>query len=346
MTQNKSSRKFIVTLAAVALIVLAAILFFALRGGPDEAKGHPSTWSASTRQKVDDAYNAALFHLQSNDLVKARVIINKMIEDYPQAPQSHLLHGQVLIYDGKLAEAYAALARSLELDPAQAEAHQTAGIIAEQIGEADKARYHYTRATALSPKDPRYPLYLGQLLLKQNQLDEAQMQVLKAVQLDAKLVAGYALLAEIAARKGKWDMAIDHATRAIDQSDVDDPKRLRYVLLKAQYLRRNAQPEIAVEMLHRLPLDQQLTAEVTPHIADGYLMMSRPADAAKAWGDLFYSDTTNARAAAESGMCWLRAGELSKARQMRDLAARVNAGEPLIKALDEAMMKARAASAG
>jgi tetratricopeptide (TPR) repeat protein len=297
----------------------------------------PATWSQRTRMTIAQECEAAQTAISSNDLNKARLILDGLVKRFPADPQARVLLAQVMLHDNDAAGALEQLSKSLELNPTQAQVHHTVGIIHEKTGDLSKARHHYTQASMIEPNNASYALYMGQLLMKMGELDEAQMQVLKAQRLDSKLVQSYAVLAEISARRGKVDMAIDLSGKAIDQVAADDPRRVTYTLLKAQYLRRANEPEQALALIESLPAKDRMTEQVVRHTTASLMMMGQAGRAAAVWNDLFTVEPDNAAAAAESGMAWIKAGDMAKARQMLGLATRVNAGDRMVLALRDAV---------
>ncbi len=341
MAQHSTSWKFIIGIALAAAVGIAAIVVVALDPAWNEQGDDPATWTSRTRAAIAAEHEAAGQAISSNDLDKARLILEGLVKKYPADAQSHVMLAQVLMYENKAADALAMLTRALELDRGQPEVHYSAGILHERMGNFDKARFHYTQAATHDPSNASYPMHLGQLLMKMGELDAAQMQILKAQKLDSKLVQTYAVLAEISARRGKVSMAVELAGKALEQVGPEDPRRVTYALLKSQYLRRDNQPELALEVLRQLPPSEQMSTEVVRHIADSYLMMNEPAKAATVWSELFTVDPHNAQAAAQSGLAWVRAGDLSKARQMLGLASRVNGNDPAVLALQDAIARAK-----
>jgi Tfp pilus assembly protein PilF len=67
------------------------------------------------------------------------------------------------------------------------------------------------------------------------------------------------------------------------------------------------------------------------------MMKGEPAKAAIAWTDAFTANPQNARAAAEAGLCFIRAGDRQHAEQYLGLAKRLDANNPTVRALNKAL---------
>ncbi|MBI1367461.1 MAG: tetratricopeptide repeat protein [Planctomycetes bacterium] len=325
----------------VAMVLLAGVIggTWHYTRGPEHTQASPSITDPVVRDKLEEAHTAAQHYIVSNEHAKARKILEAVLADYPNDAPSHVLLAQVLIAEGKTQDAYDHVAEGLKYDEGNPEAHFLAGRLAQELDNLDKAKFHFTRASMLDPNQAKYPLYLGAVLLRQGDLDAAQLQLLRAQRIDTSLAVAYSMQAEIAARRGKIDMAIEEVNKAIDLSKDDAAKRLNYVLQKAQLLRRNNDPAAALSLLTSLDTADQQKGAVVEHIADCYQMMNQPAKAAAVWSELFALEPTNARAAGEAAWAYHRADDDRHARQYIDMALRIDPREAKANALRDALAK-------
>jgi Flp pilus assembly protein TadD len=316
--------------AAAALGVLFAAMNLAgfKSGGPG---------GEGSQKQLAELHESAQHLILSNQVPQAKLVIQRLLKGYPNDAEAHVLMAKVLMAEGMGDAAYAEVAQSLQLDATRDDVQFLAGTFAEKSGLVDKAKYHYLRAGELAPKNARYPMYLGQLLMKTNDLDGAQMQLLRAKSLDSSLSVIYSMLAEIASRQGKLDMAVDQVNKALEQTEPDSEKYLAFMLQKAQLLRRANHPEDALRVLLTLaPRDQQKPA-VVDHIATTYLMLGKPTRAAAVWTELFAIDPKNQTAAAEAGLAFVRAGDTAHARQYLEYARQFSDANPKMVALEEVL---------
>jgi tetratricopeptide (TPR) repeat protein len=128
----------------------------------------------------------------------------------------------------------------------------------------------------------------------------------------------------VADHRGQLDAALSSLEKALPLLAPSDEKRAKYILYKAQLLRRSGRQAEAINLLTALPEPQQHTEAVTEELASSFLERSEPARAATAWAKLFAVSPTNARAAAEAGLCLVQAGDLRQARRYLSWARNVD----------------------
>lgn|GEM_PF-1491572 len=135
---------------------------------------HPLTWFAVSRvdelrgnfSRAEEAAKIALGcrpdlsslhgHLANLVLTQGRTAealagVERALDLEPDSVDAHLLHGRILWRLGRRAEAEAAYARALASDPESAAAHALAGEAALHRGDAGAALGHYREALRLDP---------------------------------------------------------------------------------------------------------------------------------------------------------------------------------------------------
>ena len=128
----------------------------------------------------------------------------------PSDPMSHSNLGAYLQEHGKLPEAMQQYDRTLSLTSDAgllAATYANLGTAYRKLGEDEKARDHYDQALRLNPNLSSAYLGLGQLLEKQNQLDDAIQNYSKAVEL-RPTDAGFLLLGHALERAGRRPEAL------------------------------------------------------------------------------------------------------------------------------------------
>lgn len=334
-TETKSAPlPFAVKLGAMiamlaCVLILAGAAIWWTRSGSDTGP--------LSEKKLAAIHEAAQHYILSDKIPQAKAIVAKLLQRAPDDAQAHVLMAKILMTEGKGDDAYDQVMQSLKLQPNDDQVQFLAGAMAETGGALDKARYHYARASTLAPRNGVYPMHLGEVMIKTGDLDGAQLQLLRAKSLNASLTQVYAMLAEIASRQGKLTLALDEIDKAIDQSNPHDPHWVPYLLEKAQLLRRANHPDAALALLLTLaPGDQQQPA-VVQQISACYLMLGKPSRAAAVWMELFALDPQNQDAAAQAGLCFLRAGDREHARQYLDFAKQFGDKNPNVQALESAL---------
>ena len=334
MSQNNimSLRIGLIALTIGGTLIFAAVWFTVYQ--PSQTKT-PDV--AQTRKNLQEAREAALHYITSDQIPQAKKILEAILKDFPSDADAHLLMAKVMIAESNPVSAYEHVVKALEVVPSDAEAHFLAGRLAQETHKLDKAKYHYTQAGMLAPNEAKYPLYLASVLMEQTDLDAAQLQLLRTLRLDASLAVAYSMQAEIAARRGKLDMAIGQINKALEQTPDDDPKHITYLLQKSQLLRRANDPDSSLAILMQLPPEARSRVDVAEHLADSYMMKGEPAKAAIAWTDAFTANPQNAQAAAQAGVCFLRADDRQRAQQYLGLAERLDKHNPTVRALRKAV---------
>ncbi len=170
----RPKRSVILTLAAGGLTALAgcqghgAYTTEAL----DQARNRMSSIQAATR------WDLAHQQYLAGDLKKAIKNVEQSIELHETVPQSHVLHGRILLELGQLEPALAALDRAIELDPSTAEPHYYRGIVFERFNEFVDAHESYETASLLEPSDPQYAIAAAEMLIQLDLLDKAEKMLL------------------------------------------------------------------------------------------------------------------------------------------------------------------------
>lgn len=325
--------------AAVALILGAAVLAYVINRGPNGAAATttgPASWSTETRAWVQKRRDKANELLRQNDFTQAQAVLAELIREHDDDPVAHALMVQVHMTTGDTAEAYKSAVRSLQIDGEQPDLLLAAGKIAERQGALEPAEQHYADAAKLQPDQAQPLMYLANVRLKMNKLDEAQLDALRTIELDRTVHQAYRILAEIAAKKGQTEQAITQIDTALSLVEPMTLDTLQYTLRKAAFLRRSgpAGREEALNILMALPKNMHGTrVEIAEAMALTYMSLNRPEDAAGVWEFWFTAHSYDARAAAEAGLAHHRAGNAELAQRWFDKARSLKPHLPQVRAL-------------
>lgn len=261
--------------------------------GCDGAGDEPAAVAPIDPESLQVSLDAAEQYLVGGSLVEAEAIGRRMVEAAPESMEAHELLGRVLIAraiglrDSGLAEAAAeqwlAASRQYEavvrLAPDSAGLHQSAGEVAQMAGRTGLAIELYRRAGELEPNDPRPVLYEAQLLLADGRLDEARASIERVLELHPDQGHALATLAVIEMEEGEWQRAKDTIARA--RSVLPDDLGIRTI--ETRIHRLSGDPERGLELLLGLPESERATEPVTKAIAECWLALDRPEEAAVAW---------------------------------------------------------------
>ncbi len=261
--------------------------------------------------------------------------VRRFVEKYPRFAPGRTLLAQVLIYANQLQGAYEQLVLSLDLDPNQPEVHLLAGTVACQLNRFDDATRHYSTAVGLEPSNARYRLYLAQVYFNQQKIEQARTTALEALRLDSSLHQAYALLADLYAQQNKLSLALTEIDHALAQAPATGRSTvLAYVRRKAQFLRRNNQPEESLLTLRSLGPSEQVRPDVLEDMAICWSMLGEPAKSAALFEDALAMDPSQWRFAAAAARWRLRMGDRDAAQRHLDTLRRINPSAPEIPELE------------
>jgi tetratricopeptide (TPR) repeat protein len=154
------------------------------------------------------------------------------VEESPRSAQAWGLLGKVLLAHDIHLPATTCLAQAERLDPAQACWHYLQGmaLVAADPPDPAAAIEKFQRAVALGGDTPRaLRLRLGEALLGQDRLEEAEQQFLRILQLDGANARAHLGLARVAVRRGDPAKSQGHLERALNDSHAKKASRLLLV---------------------------------------------------------------------------------------------------------------------
>jgi len=91
-----------------------------------------------------------------------------------------------LKFQGKLAEAVAALQQATEIDPNHSQTHSALAILHQRLGDTEKAIHHAKRVIELKPTDQFSYTQLSVIFQRCGRLDEAEAVMFKAREMTAR----------------------------------------------------------------------------------------------------------------------------------------------------------------
>jgi tetratricopeptide (TPR) repeat protein len=172
--------------------------------------------------------------------------------------------------------------------------------------------------------------------MARNQWADARTQLQQALAIDADEPYALASLATVESRLGNLAEAIEFIQRARLLVPNDVSIRVQH----ASLLRDNNRPREGVELLVGLPLNERSQEFVAAAIAECYLAMGQPVDAARAWEVCYQANMISPRAwfaAVNAGRCLLHAAEREQAWLWLEQAKQAAPSEPEVKALEQAI---------
>ena len=185
-------------------------------------------------------------HLAQGDTQAALAILTPLAASQPRWAAVHFDLGAALGRAGRGQEAIAALRRAVTLDPELPQAWRALGDHLMAVGDLDAADAAYARHVRHATADPR--LLGAASALAEDRVPEAEALLrahLKAAPTD---VAAIRMFAEVAARLGRNEDALNLLERCLELAPGFHAARQNYALV----LHRSNQPERALAQIERL----------------------------------------------------------------------------------------------
>jgi len=163
-------------------------------------------------------------YIMSNQADQAASLDSQLMSRAPQDPLVNILHGRVLLAQGKKQEAIIALQNALKNAPNNAMAHTYLALAHWQNDAPSQAISELQLARKTSPHSPLILRSLVQLSLSQNRISEAHLYAQQLVQVSPMNVNDRLLLGSICLREGVPQQAREQfvaaARLAPDQANV------------------------------------------------------------------------------------------------------------------------------
>jgi Flp pilus assembly protein TadD len=136
------------------------------------------------------------------------------VEKTPSSAAAHELLGFAQLTSGEPANAVETLSRVLALDPERVDARLNLGSALAAVGRLDEAGIEIERALPFRPTAEAYGV-LGYIRASQNRLDDAAWAYGRALQLNPMLADVHHGLAIVAANRGDLAVALVHFQEAV-----------------------------------------------------------------------------------------------------------------------------------
>jgi cytochrome c-type biogenesis protein CcmH/NrfG len=174
---------------------------------------------------------------------------------HPDSPRALLLLGNAYANVNNSADARAAYARAIELEPGLVPAHINLGnnFLTQEPKDFDKAEAHFNHAVAITPNEPNPHDFLGDVHRAQNNLEAAYYDYSKAAELAPDLGAGYQQRGHVNSFLGNYDEARADYTRSAELEDARGTNVGGFFLIfRANVSVYEGNPEAAIAELRQL----------------------------------------------------------------------------------------------
>lgn len=303
---------------------------------PQAQPGAPAAASPSNpadAAKVDAIQNSVIELLRRGEPKQAEAVLRAAIAEHLTEQRLYVQLGDLLASQKRWQEAYATYEQALACGPGDADIEFAAGTAATGAGKFERAEEHYQASMTKRPTDFRGPLYLAQVQIKQEKLDQAAANLLLAAKLKPDAAIIWGSMAEIAYRQNKLTLAQQHAKKAREL----EPRVTLWRLIEARALKREGKPEEALQLL--VGLDEAALREPGVDLlqAECYGLLNRPQDAAAVYLAELKIDPANPVATMQAAIWLEKAGDVAKAKELAQRAQFM--GVPEAKAMLERLSK-------
>jgi protein O-mannosyl-transferase len=144
----------------------------------------------------------------------------------PDVPESYHSRGNAARAMGRPDEARTFYERSLQVDPRYAPAYNALGLLLLDQRKEVEAAEEFQRAARLRPDFSDPPFNLGNISAARGNFEEAEAYYERALQIDPEFAKAHNNLANVYAYRGKIEQAIAHYEKALElQPDLGEARR-------------------------------------------------------------------------------------------------------------------------
>ncbi|MEE9403522.1 MAG: tetratricopeptide repeat protein [Algisphaera sp.] len=318
-------------------IITTLLALAALTWGISQARHaapSPLTRDAATERLMElgDLLSAAIENERDASPLLEHVL--KIVKQHPTLHIAHQLEGQIHLQINHIDDAYAAFDRALTIQPINAELHNLAGTAAMMRDDFAAGETHFRQAVAQTPSKSYFHLLLGDVLLKTNQLDEAEKQFNQTLSLklmehqaNASLGDVFASRAQAASdpsEQAQWfQQAINQVETALAKLPSDDKPetlfaRTAYARKLARHYHHRGNPTEALALLHALPEDDRFNPDVLAEMATYLNALGQPIVAAVQYEAAAQRSPDNPDLLVQAARWYQQAGDTQAAQLMTE----------------------------
>jgi tetratricopeptide (TPR) repeat protein len=160
-----------------------------LNPGDEEARGSLQRL-LQPRAAVDDSARMAEFegYIRDGRFKEVEPLLNAYVKEHPQSSRGWYVLGYSLFAQQKIGESLKALAKSLQLDVKNADAHKILGRDLMIIGRFDAAQIEFEQGIRYDPQSAEMHYNLGKLFSMQDNWDPGRKEFEEALRIDPSYV--------------------------------------------------------------------------------------------------------------------------------------------------------------
>ena len=206
--------------------------------------------------------------IAANRLQEGESRLSTYLKDHPDSPKAHYELGYIQFRTHHMGSSIKELSKSLELNPANAEAHKILALDCSIIGRYDLAESELLEATRLKPESGEIHYFLARTYYTRGVYPLAKSEFQAAIRLDSSSVKAYSNLGITMEALGDNAEAIKNYTRAVELEEHQKHRsEWPYIYLSAFY-NRQKNPAQALSYARK-------AIEVNPHSDTVYFEMAK-----------------------------------------------------------------------
>lgn len=309
----------------VLVLVLAGATVAVLRGvlsPPAQSRGVDGA-TAGSGESAQSAREEAMLLVQRGEYTRGAAVLERAVERWPEDQELRIAYMHALLGLERHRDAYRQAEAALAIGPELPQLHFDAGTVASLAGMHGRAEEHYAMAQAADPSEPRYPLYLGMVQIRQGRAEEGAASLLRAANLNPELAPAWGTLAEVYLEQNKLGVA----RQMIDRARALQPDVGRWRIVEARIVKRQGDAERAAMLLQGLDASELRRDSVMRLLAECYGMLGRPGRAAEMYADAFRASPEDPGLAYEAALWYERAGDAGRAARYARSASMMGHGD-------------------
>lgn len=293
-----------VGLLSIGLVVALAVFWQGSKPPPSSAKAS-SAGAVPRSAEISGTLEQARAYLADGEASMALALLEPLAARADRDRDVRVALGQAYLAVDDFAAAYDQYSQAVSLGPTDPQLHFAAGTLASRLRRQTEAIAHLRLAHETEPSNAQYALFLGQAELEAGNYAPATAALARARHAAPDDPRVWGMLAEIALRENKAELALQHASRARHH----DPDNDAWKIIQARALNRQGNAAKAAVVVESLSDKAKHTKPVLRLAGECYGMLKQPEKAAALYRGASDSNPRDAELAFESAVWLERAGD-------------------------------------
>jgi tetratricopeptide (TPR) repeat protein len=319
-------------LGLCCLILLGWVLLpSAAKALAQEESGGPAATPGTVPEpgREDDPKQIRLFesYIRKERFGEVEPLLSRYVRERPDSWLGFYQLGYVLFRERRIGESVRALARSLQLNLENAEAHKILGLNLTILGKYDEAQVELEQAARLMPDSAEIHYYLGRIYYTKNVLPLAKREFEEALRLDPHFMKAYDNLGLTLEALGDDDGALLNFRRAAELNERHELKSpWPYINTCALYNRRR-DPQTALPMCLKATGQDPRSDAAHFETARAYMALKKWDDAAQSLERAIEAEPRTARYYLVLSSVYRRLGRADDAQRALETFQKLSAQE-------------------